>query len=291
MLALLAAGCVFFPGLFLLSKQSLKSVLGWSEGDAAIVSARLVSSVQAVMACSAGGIIASSCKDVMEDKHWLTDTYILFATPYFAYDIYAMFLCYWHKLQVKGHEEEEEGGGSMGAAAAGYLRREALMVLHHLFMVAVCFPASVFWRQGRGDYFQGVLFLAELSTPSVCLGKVLIQFNKQHILLHKVNGALMLVAFFSCRVLLFPYLYYAYSRYASIPLYSVPLVAPWQCNMGAALLMALQLYWFCLICRGAFRLLTRSLSSAPPVPADSDRLLPPDNGYTSHQADRETDKH
>ncbi|KAE8282714.1 SH2B adapter protein 1 Pro-rich, PH and SH2 domain-containing signaling mediator [Larimichthys crocea] len=109
MLALVAAGSVFFPGLFVLSKQTLKLTMGWSEGDAAIVSTRLVSSIQAIMASSAGVVIASSCRDVMEDRHWLTDSYILFATPYFAYDIYAMFLCYWHKQQVKGHEEEQGG--------------------------------------------------------------------------------------------------------------------------------------------------------------------------------------
>ncbi|KAF3699706.1 Protein FAM57B [Channa argus] len=224
MSALLAAGSVFFPGLFLLSKQTLKHVMGWSEGDAAIVSTRLVSSVQAIMASSAGCIIVRSCRDVMDDRHWLTDSYILFATPYFAYDIYAMFLCYWHRLQVKGHEEEC-GVRSLGAAVVGYLRQELFMVLHHVFMVAFCFPVSL--------------------------------YKKQHTLLHKVNGLLMLLTFFSCRVLLFPYLYYAYSRHASIPVYKVPLVAPWQCNLGAALLWPLQLYWFVLICRGAFRLFTR----------------------------------
>ncbi|XP_008303295.1 protein FAM57B-like [Stegastes partitus] len=224
------------------------------------------------MASSAGVIITSSCRDVMEDRHWLTDAYILFATPYFAYDIYAMFLCYHHKLQVKGHEEAEPGGGSMRAAVWGYLRQEYLMVLHHIFMVAFCFPASLLWRQGKGDYFQGVLFLAELSTPSVSLGKVLIQYKKQHTLLHKVNGVVMMLTFFGCRVLLFPYLYYAYSRYASLPLLAVPLVAPWQCNLGAALLWPLQLYWFALICRGAFRLFRRS-------------ALKPE-GSTTNQTDR-----
>lgn len=34
-----------------------------------------------------------------------------------------------------------------------------------------------FWRQGRCDYFQGIMFMAELSTPSVCLGKILIQVS------------------------------------------------------------------------------------------------------------------
>ncbi|XP_030649503.1 TLC domain containing 3Ba [Chanos chanos] len=293
MLSILAAGSVFFPGLFLLSKRCLKHTPGlrWSERDAVIVSARLVSSIQAIMASSAGYIIASSCKDIIEDQHWLTSTYILFAVPYFVYDIYAMFMCYWYKIQVKGHEEEGKGP-SVRAAVSSYLRREFLMVLHHVVMVTVCFPVSVFWRQGKGDYFQGVMFLAELSTPSVCLGKILIQYKQQHTLLHKVNGAVMLVTFFVCRVLLFPYLYYAYGRYASIPLYMVPLSVPWHCNLGAALLMAPQVYWFSLICRGAFRLFSGASRTRPPLDkTDSDpepkATLPPANGYSP----RETDTH
>ncbi|KAM6966177.1 ceramide synthase-like [Tautogolabrus adspersus] len=289
MAALIAAGSVFFPGLFLLSKKSLKHTMGWSEGDASVVSTRLVSSVQAIMASSAGCIIASSCRDIMQDRHWLTDSYILFATPYFAYDIYAMFLCDWHKLQVKDHEEEEKGAiRSTRAAVVRYLRRELLMVLHHIFMVAFCFPASLLWRHGKGDYFQGLLFLAELSTPCVCLGKVLIQYRKQHTLLHKVNGGLMLLTFFGCRVLLFPYLYYAYSRYASIPLYSVPLVAPWQCNLGAALLWPLQLYWFALICRGALRLFITGRSKSTQTTFKDERCLKQNNGCGCHQEEGQT---
>ncbi|XP_068161157.1 ceramide synthase [Antennarius striatus] len=302
MLTFLAAGSVFFPGLFLLSKQCLKSIpaLRWSERDAVIVSARLVSSVQAVMASSAGYIIASSCKDIIEDQHWLTSTYIMFAVPYFVYDIYAMFMCYWYKLQVKGHEEPSAAPHDMNSALTSYLRREFLMVLHHVVMVTVCFPVSVFWRQGKGDYFQGVMFMAELSTPSVCLGKILIQYKQQHTLLHKVNGALMLITFFICRVLLFPYLYYAYGRYASIPFHMVPLEVPWHCNAGAALLMAPQLYWFSLICRGALRLFMGTSRSRRPhasTATTSERQLvgntlpQPSNGYSPRATEPELTTH
>ncbi|XP_076008200.1 ceramide synthase [Genypterus blacodes] len=302
MLTILAAGSMFFPGLFLLSKQCLKSIpaLRWSEGDAVIVSARLVSSVQAVMASSAGYIIASSCDDILEDQHWLTSSYIVFAVPYFVYDIYAMFMCYWYKLCVKGHEEASAAPQHMGTALFSYLRREFLMVLHHVVMVTVCFPVSVFWRQGKGDYFQGVMFMAELSTPSVCLGKILIQYKQQHTLLHKVNGALMLVTFFICRVLLFPYLYYVYGRYASIPFHMVPFTVPWYCNVGAALLMAPQLYWFSLICRGALRLFRGTHSRRPPantaaeakeLQADADALPQPANGYSTRSSEPELTTH
>ncbi|KAJ3601679.1 hypothetical protein NHX12_032646 [Muraenolepis orangiensis] len=40
-----------------------------------------------------------------------------------------------HRQRVKGHEE--------GAGLWGYLRRELLLVLHHLFMVLACCPASL----------------------------------------------------------------------------------------------------------------------------------------------------
>lgn len=76
-------------------------------------------------------------------RHWLTCTYIMFAVPYFVYDIYAMFMCYWYKLQVKGHEEASAAPQLMSSALTSYLRREFLMVLHHVVMVTVCFPVSV----------------------------------------------------------------------------------------------------------------------------------------------------
>lgn len=65
--------------------------------------------------------------------------------PYFIYDIYAMFLCHWHKHQVKGHGDEAgaKASGSTWAVARGYLHKEFLMVLHHAVMVLVCFPLSV----------------------------------------------------------------------------------------------------------------------------------------------------
>ncbi|XP_078064860.1 ceramide synthase-like, partial [Mustelus asterias] len=125
------------------------------------------------MASSAGIIIVKSCrKHVMEDRHWLTNAYVLFAVPYFAYDIYAMYLCHWYKYRVKGHELDATYNR---AILKSYVRKEFLMVIHHSVMFAVCFPVSVFLRKGRGDFFVGCMFLAEVSTPFVCLGKVLIQ--------------------------------------------------------------------------------------------------------------------
>ncbi|EHB14080.1 Protein FAM57B [Heterocephalus glaber] len=208
---------------------------------------------------------------LVASKHWLSSAYTQFAVPYFIYDIYAMFLCHWHKHQVKGHGGHNRGPRALGstwAVVRGYLHKEFLMVLHHAVMVLVCFPLSVVWRQGKGDFFLGCMLMAEVSTPFVCLGKILIQYKQQHTLLHKVNGALMLLSFLCCRVLLFPYLYWAYGRHAGLPLLAVPLAIPAHVNLGAALLLAPQLYWFFLICRGACRLF-RPRGSRPPSPCQT----------------------
>lgn len=75
-------------------------------------------------------------------SHWLTNAYIFFATPYFAYDVYAMFLCFRYKQQVRG-QSSELPLPSTGGAIRDFLHREMLLVLHHVFVVAFCFPASV----------------------------------------------------------------------------------------------------------------------------------------------------
>uniref|UniRef100_G3TJP7 TLC domain containing 3B n=1 Tax=Loxodonta africana TaxID=9785 RepID=G3TJP7_LOXAF len=258
MLTPMVAGGVVFPGLFLLSKNTLQRLpqLRWEEADAVIVSARLVSSVQAIMASTAGYIVSTSCKHIIDDQHWLSSAYTQFAVPYFIYDIYAMFLCHWHKHQVKGHGGDNGRAsppGSTWAVARAYLHKEFLMVLHHAVMVLVCFPLSVVWRQGKGDFFLGCLLMAEVSTPFVCLGKILIQVQAAAQIAAQVNGA-MLLSFLCCQVLLFPYLYWAlWAATPALPLLAVPLL-PGPHQPGRCAAACPQLYWFFLICRGACRL-------------------------------------
>ncbi|KAM4878206.1 ceramide synthase [Sylvia borin] len=212
------------------------------------------------MASTAGYIISSSCHHVIDDQHWLASAYPPFAVPYFVYDVYAMYLCHLQRAQVKGHGA---GATPPARAAVTFVRRELLMVLHHAAMVLVCFPVATLWRQGKGDFFLGCLLMAELSTPFVCLGKVLILLRRQHTALHKLNGVALLVTFLWCRVLLFPYLYWAYGRHRGLELLRVPAALPPAYNAAAAVMAAPQLYWFALICRGAWRLF-RPAGSRPP---------------------------
>lgn len=201
--------------------------------------------------------------------------------------------------------------------------------------VILRWTSSAFTKLYRLLFFLSLFF-------STCPSFFCSQYKKQHTLLHKVNGALMLITFFICRVLLFPYLYYVYGRYvclsiplsrravllsfrrqitqlpcglqnrimepfpqflrryASIPFYKVPLAVPWHFNLGAGLLMAPQLYWFFLICRGALRLFTGSsrsqrshASTAAAKEQQTDGHTPPQpsNGYSGRPSEPELTSH
>ena len=56
------------------------------------------------------------------------------------------------------------------------------MVLFQVFVTVCRLPpcAFQFFRRDQGDYFIGCLFLTELSTPFVSLGKILIQVREMH---------------------------------------------------------------------------------------------------------------
>ena len=76
-----------------------------------------------------------------------------------------------------------------------------------------------------------------------------------------VNGLLMLVVFGFCRILIFPFIYWIYSRRnitgEAMPLWRVPFAIPLHCNISCAALFALQLHWFLKMLRGAIKLVTR----------------------------------
>lgn len=52
---------------------------------------------------------------------------------------------------------------------------------------AVSSLSSQVWRQGKGDFFLGCLLMAEVSTPFVCLGKILIQV-REHLRVYEPAG-------------------------------------------------------------------------------------------------------
>ncbi|KAF3705841.1 Protein FAM57B [Channa argus] len=254
----LACGAVVFPGLFFAFRRILPCLFKhWSDADVVLVSERLVSSIHAVMATTTGAIVVSSCRgNVINDRHWLTTYFIIwYGGPYMTYDIIAMYLSHYHRFRVEGHEDYKQHSLR---TVNSFVHREFLLVLHHIALLTILLPITLFFRKDQGDFFIGCLFLTELSTPFVSLGKILIQLGLQNCWLHKINGGMVLFTFFFFRIALFPFMYWMYGRHYGIPLYSVPFHLPLSTNLGNSCILAPQVYWFVLLCRKGYRLYKRS---------------------------------
>ncbi|KAB0366974.1 hypothetical protein FD755_020298 [Muntiacus reevesi] len=258
MLLPLAWGSLFFPGLFGVCTWGLRRARpAWTHHDCVMISTRLVSSVQAVLATGSGIIVIRSCSDVITDRHWLAREYVWFLIPYMIYDTYAMYLCEWYRAG-------DQSSRHSLTIFRNFLSKNRLMITHHVFILLVLVPIAQKLRGELGDFFVGCIFTAELSTPFVSLGRILIQLKQQHTLLYKVNGILTLTTFFLCRILLFPFMYWSYGQQQGLSLLRVPFHIPFHCNVANAFLIAPQIYWFSLLCKKAARLF-----DVPPAKKDT----------------------
>lgn len=256
MLSALVCGALVFPGLFCSFRKVLKSTFTqWSDADVVCVSERLVSAIHASLATAAGVTVMTSCRDVMADSHWLVNAFVLFGVPYMVFDIYAMYLSHYHTQKLKGHSSSYSGHSLQTVKA--FLIKDSMLVLHHVALLLIFMPITLFFRRGLGDFFIGCLFTTEFSTPFVSTGKILIQLGLDNTRLHRINGIIVLLSFFTCRILLFPFMYWMYGRQFGIPLHRVVFHLPLQCNVGNLVLLAPQIYWFILLLRKANRLYLR----------------------------------
>lgn len=249
MWSLVLCGAVLFPGLFYSFRTGLRrSCKHWSDADVCAVSERLVSAVHASLATAAGVVVVSSCTDTLYDSHWLVNGFVLFGAPYMAHDIYAMYLSHYHSRSQRTHSVH---------TLKAFLSKDWMLVLHHLVLLLIFMPITLFFRRGLGDFFIGCLFITEFSTPFVSIGKILIQLGLDDTRLHRVNGVVVLFSFFTCRILVFPFMYWMYGRQFGIPLHRVAFHLPLQCNVGNLVILAPQVYWFILLVRKAKRLYLR----------------------------------
>lgn len=254
LLSALACGAVLFPGLFFSFRAVLWRIFPkWSEADVVSVSERLVSAVHASLASAAGVIIVMSCKDVMHDNHWLVNTFVVFGAPYMGFDIFAMYLSHFHTQKVKSLTTYRHSLQTVRA----FLCTDWMLVLHHVALLSVFLPIALFFRRGLGDFFIGCFFMTEFSTPFISIGKILIQRGLDDTCLHRLNGLVVLSAFFTCRILIFPFMYWSYGQQFDVPLHKVAFRLPPQCNLGNVVILAPQVYWFILLVKKAKRLYLR----------------------------------
>lgn len=163
-----------------------------------------------------------------------------------------MYLSYFHIQKARSHISHHSL-----QSIKSFLQKDWMLVLHHMALLFVFMPIVLFFRRGLGDFFIGCMFTTEFSTPFVSIGKILIQLGLDNTCFHRINGVFVLLTFFTCRILIFPFMYWMYGRQFGIPLHKVALHLPLQCNVGNVVILMPQMYWFILLLKKAYRLYLR----------------------------------
>lgn len=134
-----------------------------------------------------------------------------------------------------------------------YLITHKLMVFHHLFIGSYGLMVISFLRGGLGDCVFSFMYMMELSTPFVSFRGILSIMGLKESKAYVINGLVMLVTFFWCRVFLMPYVCYYYSQVVNLPFFEAFWRLPRGCKISILALFVPQLYWFRLMLRGAMK--------------------------------------
>lgn len=143
-----------------------------------------------------------------------------------------------------------------------YLITHKLMVFHHLFIGSYGLMVISFLRGGLGDCVFSFMYMMELSTPFVSFRGILSVLGLKESKVYVVNGLVMLVSFFWCRVFLMPYVCYYYSQVVNLSFFEALWRLPRGCKISILALFLPQLYWFRLMLRGAFKVFFTNRKSA-----------------------------
>jgi len=251
-------GIIFFPLIFCAVSNFLKNSLPGKKfckrfdiktNGILDIGNKLTSSTFAFLACMTGITVARQCNvgNELTDRYYVLDNYLIFGFSYFFYDIVSMYMVFSteHKEEVTLSRKE----------VMRFLMAKPMIILHHTFVPLVGFPLLMHYRGGSGDCLLGTSFLIEASTPFVSLRVILVHLKMKDSLLYVVNGLLMLLSFFLCRVMLFPYLYYWYACLIDMSLLSTLLsISPWV-HLAVMGLWSPQLIWFHRMLKGSLKLI------------------------------------
>ena len=130
---------------------------------------KLTSSCFAIIACSVGVTVLRQCQgDIMHDRYFIIDNFIIYAAAYFFYDLVSMYTV--HNASDKDNITVSTG------EICKFLTERPLMVFHHILVPTICWILLVY-RNDLGDCLIAAFLLLEASTPFVSLRAILVHLN------------------------------------------------------------------------------------------------------------------
>lgn len=74
-------------------------------------------------------------------SHWLVNSFALFGVPYMVFDIYTMYLSHFHTERSRDGSEAPSGHSLQTVRA--FLRKDWMLVLHHMALVFIFTPITL----------------------------------------------------------------------------------------------------------------------------------------------------
>jgi len=226
------------------------------------ISNKVTSSTFALFSCTVGWIVNQQCTgDIMRDRFYITDNFMILAMAYFLYDLASMYIVHntLSKPNVTVSVKEIQK----------FLNEKPLIIFHHILVPMIMIPAVLHFRNGiiRGDCLIGTCLMMEASTPFVSLRVILIHFKMKESLIYVLNGLLMLTSFFVFRVIIFPHLYWWYTDNAGLTAMQAVTQIPVHCHIFTFSIWIPQLFWFYKMVKGTIKLI--KCKTDPGTPASS----------------------
>jgi len=270
-------GVVIFSGIFSLCQVVLRSSkIGQQicqhfkidSNGIHDISNKVTSSSFALFACSIGWIVNQQCTgDIMRDRFYITDNFMILAMAYFLYDLGSMYIVHNTLLKPSASVSVTE--------IQKFLKEKPLIIFHHILVPLIMIPAVLHFRNGiiRGDCLIGTCLMMEASTPFVSLRVILIHFNMKESLIYVLNGLLMLTSFFVFRVIIFPYLYWWYADNAGLAVMEAIMQIPAHCHIFTVSIWVPQLFWFYKMVKGTIKLIKCKTKPGTAASSSSERKL------------------
>lgn len=276
----------FFNKVLLETKKGLEFISKFhiSLSDCLDISNKLVSAFQAILSFVFGSIICGySCsKNFLWSSVVITESYAWFASAYFLYDIFSMYRVWNAKIfdrlklkkidfdnrlndfyskvvpSLKNGElrifQKMQIGDEKIPNFMEYLRRNPLIVFHHLLIGGWGLLVIAHLRGSLGDCIFSFFYVMEFSTPFVSFRAILSILKLKSSFLYMVNGVCMILSFFVVRILTLPYLLIKYSSVINQSVLSAAFSLPLTCRLSILAVFLPQFYWFYLISKGAIKM-------------------------------------
>ncbi|XP_066280297.1 TLC domain-containing protein 4-B-like [Branchiostoma lanceolatum] len=133
--------------------------------------------------------------------------------------------------------------------------QDRIMITHHVVMYTAAYAGSVIPVL---PYYGNLWPLMELSSPFVHLRLILYRLGQERSRLYMLNGILMLVTFFTCRVAPIPLWFQLAEPMATGQLHEIGPLLLFAVTILNPTIYGMNLYWFTKMCKRAYQHLYHS---------------------------------